>query len=68
VRPVAEPIPPAPPVAARPAAGSDVDEALARELEASLDISPAAQRPAAENSLEDEMARLLGELSRERRK
>lgn len=67
-RPPAEPIPPLPPVTPKPAAGNDIDAALARELEASLDISPAAQRPAAENSLEDEMTRLLGELSRERRK
>ncbi len=45
-----------------PAPSNEIDDALMKELEVSLDKAPPA-KPATDASLDDEMARLLGELS-----
>ena len=78
--PVSPPVPrPAPrPDAAMPAApvlkgpaptppSDDLDDALLKELEVSLDDSDAASHKVPTPSLDDEMAKLLGELSKPRR-
>lgn len=63
--PPVEPAPPVKPAAAQPPA-SDIDRALAREIETAAVTKPAPEADDRPNSLEDEMSRLLGELSRER--
>jgi Flagellar biosynthesis protein, FliO len=63
------PYAPAPPRPAMPAANSDdLDDALLRELQVSLDDDGAKAQPRGPTqSLDDEMAKLLGELSNPRR-
>jgi hypothetical protein len=60
--------PPVPP-RAPPSTGSDIDRALAREIETSVGNPPRRTEPTVDNpqTLEEEMSRLLGELSRERK-
>jgi hypothetical protein len=62
--PPVQPAPPAKPVTASPV--SDIDRALAKEIETATVTKPEPEVPDRPNSLEDEMSRLLGELSRER--
>lgn len=58
----------APPAPAPRAAENDIDSALLRELEQSLERGSQFTKPAAsERSLDDEMSKLLGELSRDRK-
>jgi hypothetical protein len=52
---------------ALPPSSDDLDDALLKELEVSLDDGEPAPRKAPTPSLDDEMAKLLGELSKSRR-
>ncbi|MDQ6438131.1 hypothetical protein RB623_29105, partial [Mesorhizobium sp. LHD-90] len=67
-RPAPPPTPPAPRVDSAAAADDDLDDALLKELEVSLDSSETrGGKPQSAPSLDEEMAKLLGELSNPRR-
>jgi hypothetical protein len=64
--PAVEPALQAKPAATPQSPASDIDRALAREIETAAATRPSPEASERPNSLEDEMSRLLGELSRER--
>ncbi|HVW57008.1 MAG TPA: hypothetical protein VHC00_15100 [Rhizobiaceae bacterium] len=64
--PPVQPVLPAKPTAAPQTPATDIDRALAKEIETAAVTKPVSETPDRPNTLEDEMSRLLGELSRER--